>query len=256
MHNTYKVLEWNIHKMTKNVLVKPFVIERIKKDSPDIIVLVEYKDDCNIEQSLSEDYYVGVAIGRNGNDVLVAIKKCIVLEDTEPKFNSSVIRVSLGSDEPTVLETTFQTKDHKALSVIGLRYVQGGDAIKVSKHLKKHLDSIDHEFIGVGDFNILEFRMPFHYGEYYHEDYNGAFQTSSIIMLHDFKECIIKGFQRVDHVIYSPNIKKESLNYSWDFIENSEGYPPYREIAEGYVWKIPVAHPDHAVLEFEFCLNS
>lgn len=255
MHDTYKILEWNIHKMTKNVLVKPFVIERIKQDCPDIVILVEYKYDCNIEQSLLEDYYVDVAIGKNGNDVLMAIKKCIVLRDTKPIFNKSVIKASLGSDHPTVLEARFQTKDQKMLSVIGLRYVQGGDAIKVSKYLRTYLNGIQHEFVCVGDFNVLEFRMPIHYGQYYHEEYDGEFESSSVIMLYDFRDCIIKGFQRLDHVIYSPNINKESLKYSWDFIEKSAVYPKYNEITEGYVWKIPVAYPDHAILEFEFHID-
>lgn len=256
MHNKYKVLEWNIHKMTKNKLVAPFVVERITQDKPDIIVLVEYKSDYNIEQALSEDYYIHVSIGRNGNDVLMAIKKCIVLEEAIPKFNSSIISISLGKDAPTVLAATFQTKERKTLSIIGLRYVAGGNAIKVSKYLKSYLDRLDHEFICTGDFNIREDRMLMHYGEYYHEKYDETLKNSSIIMLNNFKDCIITGFQRMDHIVYSSNIKKESLSYSWDFVEKSEVYPPYSEIAEGYLWRIPVAYPDHAILEFEFHLNT
>lgn len=253
MNEIYKIREWNIHKMTRNIPAEPFVISRIKQGEPDIIVLVEYKEDHMIEQALAQDYFFGVAIGKKGNDVLIAIRKEIVAEKTEPNFNQSFLKASLGEDQPTVLETTFETKDKKLISVIGLRYVQGGNGLKVSKYMKLYLDKLNHAFICTGDFNVFDFRMPIHFGDYYQENYDRRKENSSIVMLHDFKECIIKGFERFDHVVYNSNIKRNSLTYSWDFISLSDIYPSTMDV--GYVWKIPVAYPDHAVLECDFSIN-
>ena len=52
MNSNYSLFEWNIHKMTNNISVGKYVIDRILKDSPDIIVLVEYKKDDIIERRL------------------------------------------------------------------------------------------------------------------------------------------------------------------------------------------------------------
>ena len=40
MNEIYKIREWNIHKMTRNIRAEPFVISRIKQGEPDIIVFV------------------------------------------------------------------------------------------------------------------------------------------------------------------------------------------------------------------------
>ena len=48
-----KLLEWNIHKMTNNVLVKPFVYNRILEQEAEIICLVEYIEDIGIKGKLT-----------------------------------------------------------------------------------------------------------------------------------------------------------------------------------------------------------
>lgn len=252
MKNNYSIFEWNIHKMTKKKSVEKFVIDRILKDRPDIIVLVEYKKDDIIEEGLQSNYYFDVAIGNNGNDVLVAVKKVIVYDSTKVVFNKSFFEIDLGEDQPTILAVTVTTKENELFTIIGLRYVQGGNALKVSKYIKQYLDKIQHAFICVGDFNVLECRMPVHFNEYYHECYDGSKDGASVVMLNNFKECVVTGFNRLDHIIYNSDIQVTGLNYAWDFTLLSEVYIPYDKLNLKDIWKIPVAYPDHAILECKF----
>lgn len=254
MKRTYTLLEWNIHKMTKDIPVEKFVIKRILIGHPDIIILVEYKRDTLIEDALINDYFYDVSIGAKGNDVLVAIKKSIVLEDLEVNFDKNFFMADIGKDQPTVLAGSFFTKDREKFTVVGLRYVQGGNGLKVSQYLKQYLDEIPHAFMCAGDFNILEYRMPIHFKEYYHESYKGDKDGASVVMLVDFRDCIVKGYNRLDHIIYNSFINRINLNYVWDFTQLSKVYIPYDELNVGDVWKIPAAYPDHAILEGKFSL--
>lgn len=252
MKNSYSLLEWNIHKMTKNITVKNYVAECILKDSPDMIVLAEYKEDNIIEDALQDAYFYDVAIRDGGNDILVAIKKAIICNDTNVVFDKYFFRRNMNKDQPAVLAATFTTLENEQVTIIGLRYIQGGNAIKVSKYLNQYLDGIKHPFICAGDFNILECRMPVHFSEYYHEHYDGGKESASVVMLTNFKECVVKDFNRLDHVIYNSNIQVVELNYSWDFTALSEVYIPYKELTLGDVWKVPPAYPDHAILKCKF----
>lgn len=255
MSEKYKIVEWNIHKMSRSITVETFVITRILRDNPDIIVLVEYKKDNLIEECLNTSYFFDSSIGKKGNDVLIAIKKEIVDKGSSVFFNKNFFEVSLGVDQPTVLDATFMTKAKKKISIIGLRYVQGGEGLKVSKHMKSYLNKIKHSFACIGDFNVLECRMPIHFEEYYHGNYDGSKESSSVVMLNNFQEGIITGFDRLDHLIYNSNIELKAQSYSWDFISLSDVYPSYDKFNVGYTWKIPAAYPDHAFLECDFTMS-
>lgn len=255
MNSNYSLFEWNIHKMTNNISVDEYVIDRILKDSPDIIVLVEYKKDDIIERSLRSDYFYDVGIGNNGNDVLMAIKKAIVYSNTKVTFNKNFFEENLGEDQPTILVATFTTKENKMLTVIALRYVQGGNGLLVSKCLRQYLDKIQNAFICAGDFNVLECRMPSHFENYYHKCYNGGKDGASVVMLNNFDECVVTGYNRLDHVIHNSHIQVIELNYPWDFTSLSGVYIPYDKLDLGDIWKIPVANPDHAILECKFKIN-
>ena len=55
-----KIIEWNIHKMTNDILVKKYVVDVILETNADIIVLTEYMTDSLIEKPLSDSSYVYV----------------------------------------------------------------------------------------------------------------------------------------------------------------------------------------------------
>lgn len=255
MGSSYSLLEWNLHKMTRNVPVQRYVVDRIVRDRPDLLVLVEYKRDDGIERALQDDYFYDVAIGAGGNDVLVAVKRETVRAGTRVAFDPGFLQAELGEDQPTILAASFTTREHGPLTVIGLRYVQGGNGLRVSGYLKRRLDALANAFVCTGDFNVLACRMPVHFKEYYHESYDGGKDGASVVMLNDFKQCAVTGYNRLDHVIYSAELQAVGLNYTWDFTSLSKAYIPYDRLALGDIWNIPVAHPDHAVLECELKLN-
>ena len=66
-------------------------------------------------------------------------------------------------------------------------------------------------------FNVLECRMPSHFENYYHECYNGGKDGASVVMLNNFDECVVTGYNRLDHVIHNSHIQVIKLNYPWDF---------------------------------------
>lgn len=44
-----KLVEWNIHKMTKDISVKPFVIDTLAVENADVMCLIEYLTDTGIK---------------------------------------------------------------------------------------------------------------------------------------------------------------------------------------------------------------
>lgn len=52
-----KLAEWNIHKMTNDILVKQFVIDKLIDVEADVICLIEYLRDTGIEENLKEKYW-------------------------------------------------------------------------------------------------------------------------------------------------------------------------------------------------------
>ena len=70
-----KLAEWNIHKMTNDILVKQFVIDKLIDVDADVICLIEYLRDTGIEENLKEKYWFEESNTISGNKVFIAVKK-------------------------------------------------------------------------------------------------------------------------------------------------------------------------------------
>ena len=70
-----KLAEWNIHKMTNDILVKQFVIDKLIDVDADVICLIEYLRDTGIEENIKEKYWCEENNTISGNKVLNERKK-------------------------------------------------------------------------------------------------------------------------------------------------------------------------------------
>lgn len=70
-----KLVEWNIHKMTKDISVKPFVIDTLAVENADVMCLIEYLTDTGIKGKFEEEYWIEESKTISGNKVLIAVKK-------------------------------------------------------------------------------------------------------------------------------------------------------------------------------------
>lgn len=238
-----KLLEWNIHKMTNNILVKPFVFNRILEQEADIICLVEYIDDIGIKNKLSAEYWIRESIAGSGNQILIAISKKIAPNGIE------LIRNTEEEVCYNFLHVSFVNIYNKKFSVIGVRMLSPIDAYKQTPPLNEYLSQIKESFICMGDFNIKRNRLSHWFPKCNMENlkYNTKeINNSSIVYVEKYTK-VIKGFGDVDHVLGSDDLKITS-EYNWEFIEDDEMYLQKSYIRVGEVWDIKPAYPDHAMV--------
>lgn len=241
-----KLLEWNIHKMTNKVPVKPFVYKRILEQCADIICLVEYFDDTKIKDKLSENYWISESTACSGNQILIAISKEIA-----PKG----IEIKRATEEAlcyNFLHISYINSHDEKFSVIGVRMLSPMDASKQTKPLNKYLSKLQESkesFVCMGDFNIKRCRMKYWFPEYNIGQLKCNTQkidNSSIVYVEKYTKRI-NGFGAVDHVLGSDDLQI-TAEYKWDFIEDDDHYPKKCDIQICNRWEIDVAYPDHAMM--------
>lgn len=258
MYEEYELIEWNLHKMTNEINVQEYVHNRILDEKKyDIIVLVEYKKDSKLEQLLGIDYFISSNESVNGsNEILIAIKKSRVKENTIPKSSDELL-IKSGQYMPDFLHVSFTDINENEISVVGVRFVSPapsgdpmllGGAKRESDPLNKYLSSINHNLICCGDFNILDFKMKDYFPDYYREVIKGKGLDNASIIFTNKKSYEISDFGKVDHILCKKKEEIVEASYSWDFLEDDLVYPKRENINIGELWKIPIAYPDHAIL--------
>lgn len=238
-----KLLEWNIHKMTNNILVKPFVYNRILKEQADIICLVEYINDNGIKKALSEKYWISESVALSGNQILIAISKEIAPNGIE------LIRDTEEDSCYNFLHISYTNSCNEKFSIIGVRMLSPIDASSQTKPLNKYLSQLKERFICTGDFNIKKDRMSHWFPKWNIGNLKCQTQeidNSSIVYVEKNTK-VITGFGDVDHVLGSDDLQITS-EYKWDFIEDDEQYPQKSDIRVGEKWNIKPGYPDHAMM--------
>lgn len=238
-----KLAEWNIHKMTNDILVKQFVIDTLIDVDADVICLVEYLTDTGIEEKLKEKYWFEESNTISGNKVFIAVKKEFAPDGITVKNKNEVIECY------NFLHIEFLMQNGEPLSVIGVRMLSPINAIKQTPSLEKYISELTTPFLCTGDFNIKDYRMAKWFPGISIEDMvnTNCFLSDSSIIYVDEDSCQVTGFGAVDHVLHSDNIKVNS-EYDWKFLSCDSIYPCCDKINIGTIWNIPPAYPDHALM--------
>ena len=148
-----KLAEWNIHKMTNDILVKQFVIDKLIDVDADVICLLEYLRDTGIEENLKEKYWFEESNTISGNKVFIAVKKELAPGGIKVKNKNEVIGCY------NFLHIEFLMQNGEPLSVIGVRMLSPIDASKQTPSLQKYISGLSTSFLCTGDFNIKDYRM-------------------------------------------------------------------------------------------------
>lgn len=245
-----KLAEWNIHKMTNDISVKQFVIDKLIDVDADIICLVEYLRDKGIEENLEEKYLFEESNTISGNKVFIAVKKELAPAGIKVKNKNEV------KDCYNFLHIEFLMQNGEPLSVIGVRMLSPIDAPKQTPPLQEYISKLSTPFLCTGDFNIKGYRMAEWFPNISTEKMINAdcvLSNSSIIYINKYN-CKVTGFGAVDHVLHSNNINVKS-EYDWKFLSCDSIYPCINEIAIGTTWNIPPAYPDHALMISNIDIN-
>ena len=245
-----KLAEWNIHKMTNDISVKQFVIDKLIDVDADVICLVEYLSDKGIEENLKEKYWFEESNTISGNKVFIAVKKELAPDGIKVTNKNEVIGCY------NFLHIEFLMQNGEPLSVIGVRMLSPIDASKQTPSLQEYISRLSTPFLCTGDFNIKDFRMAKWFPNISTEkmiNTNCVLSNSSIIYI-DKYSCEVTGFGAVDHVLHSNNINVES-EYDWKFLSCDSIYPCINKIAIGTIWDIPPAYPDHALMISNIKIN-
>ena len=232
-----KLAEWNIHKMTNDILVKQFVIDKLIDVDADVICLIEYLRDTGIEENLKEKYWFEESNTISGNKVFIAVKKELAPDGIKVKNKNEVIGCY------NFLHIEFLMQNGEPLSVIGVRMLSPIDASKQTPSLQKYISRLSTSFLCTGDFNIKDDRMA----KWFPNISTEKKTDTDWSIIYTDKYCEVTGFGTVDHVLHSDNIDVES-EYDWKFLSCDSIYPCINEIAIGTIWDIPPAYPDHALM--------
>lgn len=238
-----KLVEWNIHKMTKDISVKPFVIDTLAVENADVMCLIEYLTDTGIKGKFEEEYWIEESNTISGNKVLIAVKKDFAPDGITVKNKEEV------QECYNFMHIEFKLQNGNPLSVIGVRMLSPMNAKKQTPSLKEYISKLTTPFLCVGDYNIKKSRM----GKWFPSisignlrNTNCSLSDSSIIYV-DKNSCQVTGFGAVDHVLHSDDIEVNS-EYKWDFLRCDSIYPCVDNISISTYWNIPPAYPDHALM--------
>lgn len=278
-----KVLEWNINMRSKATRIHSWILSELVKKNPDIIVLVEYKNekgnDAIIRNYLQDNlekfhvyYFDGYENKGQGNGVLIALKASV--------FSSGTIlgkqKVELDGttkEQPNWLHLlgTLKETDEK-INIIGMRVTVGGKSEKEDlkerkKQIENLLDSINKatdKRIIIGDYNYGPHRVEW--------EKSLAINWQDIIELFRSKGYLNEGGQFDNYSPYSPigysykasnldwlvtkkiKIIKDSNynNLDWRFTNNyNSNYVNGYKTLEGYFVRTDVSYPDHAIFTVE-----
>lgn len=233
-------LSWNIHKMKTKRPAPGFVTDLLVQKSPDVICLVEYIADAGIRQALQENYHIAESVPLSGNQVLIAVKKTLtdsltVVDDKEIQGCWNFLHVS------------FTAADGVTYSVLGVRRVVGRGAAAVDDQvppLLSRLKALDMPFLCAGDFNIVDHRMETWFPGIQKAKLTGRPYYSYIFT--DRKTHEVTDTRALDHLLCSDDLNA-AAHYEWDFTGLDPVYAAFPPNI-GQVWRIPAAHPDHAML--------
>lgn len=239
------LLEWNINKRTKAVNSPVFVIDNILKNNPDVICLVEYYEDYELENQL-KDYHIEKSAIDSGNQILIAVKK---------SFDSSGIEVICSTEERNCYNFLHIRLKTTGLSIIGVRMLTGEgknsiDAEKQTPPLKRYLSALREPFVCIGDYNIREFRMYKWFDNIKLldiEETSDYLEQTSFFFKDKYEPDVIGSFGVLDHILCSDKINGK-VGYSWDFVNDCEIYPSKQNLKLGTYWNIPIGYPDHGML--------
>lgn len=261
------ILEWNIHCMTRHVDIGDVVFSQINETKEDVNVIIEYKENEEFEKNIEK---LGYVICKNSpcykqNEILVAIKKDIILNNTIPFI---ITELPIKKDEicPNFIHVHFYERSGKAISIIGVRCLSG-DGVDFNSQIKPivrylsklTVDNPNLKIITTGDFNAVNSTLrktvpkylkvvsPEHNTRLYNSDdyinnYSYFFTNENTKVINDMKG--------LDHFICSSNTNITDLMYSWEYIKNNNKiYPEYSEIKKNVTyWNINAGWPDHAIL--------
>lgn len=271
-----KIIEWNIHGAAGygNYSIPEFVADEIMLQDADIVILTEFVIKCNW------DYFRGVLekkyklfsspyiSGQNG--VLIAIKK----DNEDFDINSAMISSELNTiqtEKPNFLQVTIEYNE-KPLTIIGTRIRPRNEQFKKEQYeiLKEHLESLEGKVICAGDFNVwssfivgnnkgqwnlkptdYDFRTPTN--TWSNSKYSPKNEPSTWSHVGKGKADILYK-SLIDHIVTKGvTIIKEKLNYSWDFVNENNGYGNLNP--EDYKSNL-VGLPDHAILSATIKFND
>lgn len=148
-----KLVEWNIHKMTKDISVKPFVIDTLAVENADVMCLIEYLTDTGIKGKFEEEYWIEESKTISGNKVLIAVKKDFAPDGITVKNKEEV------QECYNFMHIEFKLQNGNPLSVIGVRMLSPMNAKKQTPSLKEYISKLTTPFLCVGDYNIKKSRM-------------------------------------------------------------------------------------------------
>lgn len=246
--NTLKLVTWNLHKMTRKIPVRPFVMNVIQEKDADILCFVEYVDDTGIMDILRKDYWVEVSSTVSGNKVLIAVKK-----EVAPHGICAVCGEEMTGCY-NFLHIDFTGTDGKIFSVIGIRMLSPMNAALQTPALKAYLEQMQNAYICTGDYNIRDYRMDVWFPGIGMErlKISDLPASQASIFYVNPTTGVITDSGAVDHVLHSDDVEVEA-EYDWSFVDADPVYPPLMQLKEGSVWKIKPAYPDHALMECTIC---
>lgn len=253
-----RMLEWNIHGATGygNYSIPEFVADEIMERGTEIVILTEFV------MLGGWDYLRGVLKKKyklfcspyvcEQNGVLIAIRKDISDFDTNSARVSSDLNTT-QTEKPNFLQVEVnKVKDKQSIFIIGTR-IRDTNHIAQFRALKDHMDSLPEKskILCAGDFNEWKNHVANKLGR------NLTVFTPSFEMeTNDFDtvntwSAVLKnkatgktGKALIDHII-AKNIKVTNEEYTWDFVNKSNGYGA--AMPEDYKSNM-IGLPDHAIL--------
>lgn len=269
------IVEWNINQRTSNKAIDPLVSYELMKTKPNVIFVVEYKEDKIFEDNIRMNGYNVYSTGKiqGKNEVLIAIRN-------DGTFTSIQKHMDYLPNSLDILSIGVRFNNEN-ICLIGARiqiglgnvedYIDRGkqlrDLVDYTKLIKNKFNSI----IIAGDFNHGQIREEYNddflYKDYLQEPCNYQ-KMKRMFKEIDCKVCTPEGsnknvfswvgkisdkkngknnlyYIKEDHLIISNNLSKKTINYEWDYVGNQNSYADLSM----YDYKSEVSGlPDHAKL--------
>ena len=263
MKSNMSLLSWNIRCQGGKFPIHKVVLETTLKQNKDINIFTEFTNNNSQDfiQDLWSNGYIPCGSDKSyspgHNDVLIAIKKEIISENTS--LNIDWFDESL--DYPNFLKVTLKDDD-LTLHIIGVRVRIGGGGIEDCKYRKKPIDNLlsylktlEGRIILSGDFNNLKHNDSDTIETYKNKNLVREFYSYPILKQefnnNDFTLITPKhGISwygghfvqcRLDHII-GKNVYISNEEYDWSFLKSVGKYKANEKKMDGSFG------PDHAIL--------
>jgi len=265
-----RIVEWNINQRAKNSPIKNFVSQELIASKPNIIFLVEYKEDSIFESILKKNGYNVFTTGGidKKNEVLIAISANNLFANMRKLSEHLPMSLDILS-----VAIRFNNKD---ICLIGTRIRVGKGGKDDYLNRKKQLDDLlfyvksiknnFHSIIIAGDFNHAQIHKEnddtYSYRGLLQEPFNYQ-KIKNMFKQEDLQIYTPKGEKRdvfswvgrngygtkyyikEDHLILSNSLKTTAICYQWGFVHAQNSYGTlnmhdYKSARDGL--------PDHAKL--------